>query len=225
MRKLDCLPQKFTTLETFLNAVCKKNYGIPEIDIDVPDHQKECFKELPPIFKYIIVERHHLSVELQDYAKEFGLMKSGWKFVVASYFGEKIMLSTDYIEWCLEQGLVVTKCYQFLRYKKAQQDFSNFVTSNSCRGDVDKVLSVMAETSTFIGSSAYGIQLINKSKFQKTLFVQERKVDQKINSPKFRTYDIVDEKIYKINMAKRTIMHDEPILVGFTVLNNGKQKC
>ena len=30
------------------------------------------------------------------------------------------MLSTDYIKWCLEHGLVVTKCYQFLCYKKAQ---------------------------------------------------------------------------------------------------------
>ena len=227
VRKLDCLPQKFSTLETFLNAVWKeKVYGIAEIDIHVPDHLKEHFKELPPIFKNTTVERQHLSAEMQDYAKEFGLMKNGWKCLVASYFGEKIMLSTDYIKWCLEHGLVVTKCYQFLCYKKAQpfKDFLDFVTENRRRGDVDKSLSVIAETSKLIGNSAYGIQLINKSKFQNTLFVDERKVDQKINSPKFRSYDIVDEKIYEINMAKRKIVHDEPILVGFTVLNNGKQR-
>ena len=99
----------------------------------------------------------------------------------------------------------------------------DFVTENRRRGDV-KSLSVIAETSKLIGNSAYGIQLINKSKFQNTLFVDERKFDQKINSPKFRSYDIVDEKIYEINMAKRKIVHDEPILVGFTVLNNGKQR-
>ena len=34
----------------------------------------------------------------------------------------------------------------------------------------------------------------------------------------------MDEKIHEINMAKRGIVHDEPILVGFTVLNNGKQR-
>ena len=103
------------------------------------------------------------------------------------------------------------------------KDFSDFVTENR-RRDVDKSLSVIAETSKLIGNSAYGIQLINKSKFQNTLFVDERNVDQKINSSKFWTYDIVDEKIDKINMAKRKIVQDEPILVGFTVLNNGKQR-
>ena len=100
----------------------------------------------------------------------------------------------------------------------------DFVTENRRRGDVDKSLRLIAETSKLIGNSAYGIQLINNSKFQNTFFVDERKVDQKINSLKFRTYDIVDEKIYEINMAKRKIVHDEPILVGFTVLNNGKQR-
>ena len=85
--------------------------------------------------------------------------------------------------------------------------------------------SVIAETSKLIGNGAYGIQLINKLKFQKkTFFNDKRKIDEKINSPNFRTYDIVDEKIHEINMAKRRIVHDEPILVGFTVLNNGKQR-
>ena len=99
VRKFDCLPQKFSTLETFLNAVLKeKVYGIAEIEIHVPDQLKEHFKELPPIFKNTTVERQHLSAEMQDYAKEFGLMKNGWKCLVASYFGEKIMLSTDYIK-------------------------------------------------------------------------------------------------------------------------------
>ena len=182
VRKLDCLPTKFSTLETFLNAVLKeKVYGIAEIDIHVPDHLKEHFKELPPIFKNTTVERQHLSAEMQDYAKEFGLMKNGWKCLVASYFGEKIMLSTDYIKWCLEHGLVVTKCYQFLCYKKAQpfKDFLDFVTENRRRGDVDKSLSVIAETSKLIGNSAYDIQLINKSKFQNTLFVDEKKLIKK----------------------------------------------
>ena len=227
VRKLDCLPTKVSTLETFLNAVLKeKVYGLAEIDIHVPDHLKECFKELPPIFKNTIVERQHLSAEMQDYAKEFGLMKNGWKCLVVSYFGEKITLFTDYIKWCLEHESVVTKCYQFLCYKKAQpfKDFLDFVTENRRRGDVDKSLRVIAETSKLVENSAYGIQLINKSKFQNTLFVDERKVDQKINSPKFRTYDIVDEKKNEINIAKRKIVHDEPILVRFTVINNGKQR-
>ena len=119
VRTLDCLPQKFSTMETFLNADWKeKVYGLAEIDIHVPDHLKEHFKEHTPIFKITTVERPNLSVEMQDYAEKLGLMENGWKCLVASNFGEKIMLSTEYIKWCLDHGLVVTKCYQFLCYKK-----------------------------------------------------------------------------------------------------------
>ena len=182
VRKLDCLPQKFSTLETFLNAVWnEKVYGLAEIDSHVPDHLKEHFKELPPIFKNTTVERQHLSAEMQDYAKEFGLMKNGWQCLVASYFGEKKMLATDYIKWCLEHGLVVTKRYQFLCYKKAQpfKDFLDFVTENRRRGDVDKSLSVIAETSKLIGNSAYGIQLINKSNFKTRFLLMKEKLIKK----------------------------------------------
>ena len=45
MRNIECLIQKFSTLETFLNAVLEeKIYGIAEIDIHVPDHIKDFFK-------------------------------------------------------------------------------------------------------------------------------------------------------------------------------------
>ena len=72
-----------------------------------------------------------------------------------------MMLSNDYIKWCLEHGLVVRKCYQILCYEEAQasKDFSDFVTENSL--DVDKSLSVIAQISKLIGNSAIGIQLMN----------------------------------------------------------------
>ena len=65
---------------------------------------------------------------------------------------------------------------------------------------------------------------MKKSKFQNTLFADEKKIDKKIDSPKFRTYDIVDEKTNETNIAKRKIVHDDSILVDFTVLNNRKQR-
>ena len=40
----------------------------------------------------------------------------------------------------------------------------------------------------------------------------------------FRSYDVVDDKIYEIHMAKKKIVHEEPILVGFIVLNNARQR-
>ena len=43
----------------------------------------------------------------------------------------------------------------------------------------------------------------NTSKFDNTFFVDEMKADQKINSRKFRRYNVVDAKIYEIHMAMR----------------------
>ena len=40
----------------------------------------------------------------------------------------------------------------------------------------------------------------------------------------FRSYDVVDDKKYEIHMAKKKIVHEEPILVGFVVLNNARQR-
>ena len=135
------------------------------------------------------------------------------------------MIATDYIKWCLDHGLIVTKCYQFLCYRKCEpfRDFLNFVIENRHQGDVDKTLSVMAETSKLIGKSVYGFRLINKSKFEDTLVVDEMKVDQKRMSPKFRRDNVLDDKMYKMHMAKKKIVDDEPTFVKFVVLNKAKQ--
>ena len=95
----------------------------------VPDKLKDVFKELPPLFKNTKFERHHLSAELQQLAKTFSLVKNGVKCLVASYSAEQFMITTDYIRWCLNHDLTITKCYHFLFYKKPQHvtDLLNFV--------------------------------------------------------------------------------------------------
>ena len=128
MKKFDRLPQAFI-LKNFLKAVLhEKKYGIVEKDIHLPDDLNEYSKEVSPISKNTIIERQHLSAEMQEYAKEYGLMKTvgnDWSQVI---LGKKTMITTDYNKWCLDDGLIVTKCYQFFCYKKAQafRDFYLF---------------------------------------------------------------------------------------------------
>ena len=55
---------------------------------------------------------------MQDYAKEFGLMKDGWKCLVATYFGEKITLATDYIRWYLNMVWLLQNATSFFVTKK-----------------------------------------------------------------------------------------------------------
>ena len=119
---------------------------------------------------------------MQEYAKDFGLIKNGWKFIVASSLGEKIRLTTDHIKRSLDHGSIVTQSLNFSATKKAQllRVFLNFVKEKRRRGVVDKSINFIAETSMLFVDSADSIQLMYKSKLENTLFGNETKVDQKI---------------------------------------------
>ena len=87
VKNIDKQPQAFT-LKNFLKAFLDEIiYGIDEVDIHLPDILKKFFMEFPSIYK---IERQHLSAEMQENAKEFGLMKDGWTCLFASVFGDKI---------------------------------------------------------------------------------------------------------------------------------------
>ena len=111
--------------------------------------------------------------------------------LMSNYFGEQILLTTDYLKSCLKHGLLIHKCYLVLEFQRSQPftDFVNFVSENRRKGDVTKELTVIADTSKLLGNSAYCIQLMNKAKFEQTDFTDNRNVSKKINSPRFKSYD------------------------------------
>ena len=133
-------------------------YGIAEIDIHVPDDHKECFKELQPIFKVTTVERHHLSVVMQDYAKvldekrlEMSCRQLLWRNNNVIYRLHQVVFGTWF-------GCCKMLPVSLLQKSTTLRRFFGFCNS------------VIAETSKLIGNGAYGIQLINKLKFQKNVF-------------------------------------------------------
>ena len=73
----DRLPQAFTLTNSFKAVLIGEIYGNAEVDILVPDILKQLITKVPPIFKNIKVERPHLFAEMQEYAKEIGLMRNG----------------------------------------------------------------------------------------------------------------------------------------------------
>ena len=160
------------------------------------------------------------------FAEENGLIKNGWLCLVASYFGENILMTTDYLKWCPMHGLHIQKCYLVLEFRRSQPftNFVDFVSENRRRGDCSKEMAVIAETSKLVGNSAYGIQLINKSKFESTQFADKKNVTKKINSPLFKNYDEIDCNIFEFESLKKKIINDEPLIVGFVVLKNAKQR-
>ena len=100
-------------------------YGLALPDIHVPDHLKENFEELPPVFKNTIVNRSDLDGYMIEFNMANGMMSTGWRCLLASYFGERVLPTTDYIKWFPTHGLLVSKCHLFTQ-KNRDKPFKNF---------------------------------------------------------------------------------------------------
>jgi hypothetical protein len=91
-------------------------FGVVEYDIKVPDHLKDKFSEMWPIFKNTEISRDDIGEYMKAYAEEHNIMPQSHRSLIGSYFGEKILLATPLIKWYLEHGLAVTKIYQVIEH-------------------------------------------------------------------------------------------------------------
>ena len=76
-------------------------FGFVECDIEVPDHLKDYFNEMTPIFKNTEVSLKDVGQHMQDYAKEHNIKDIPCRLLIGSYFGKKIGLSTPLLKWYL----------------------------------------------------------------------------------------------------------------------------
>ena len=90
--------------------------GFVECDTEVPDHLKEYFSEMTPIFKNLDVCLDDVGYFMQEYAKQHNIKDVPRRLLIGSYFGKKIRLTTPLLKWYLEHGLVITRIYTVVEY-------------------------------------------------------------------------------------------------------------
>ena len=73
-------------------------FGFVECDIEVPDHLKEYFSEMTPIFKNVDVCLDDVGEFMQEYAKQQNIKDVPRCLLIGSYFGKKIGLSTPLLK-------------------------------------------------------------------------------------------------------------------------------
>ena len=95
-------------------------FGLIECDISVPDHLKDYFSEMSPIFKNINIKLEHISEHMQEFAKSSGHLKQPQRMLIGSLKGEKILLLTPLAKWYVNHGLEITKIHQIVQYKPIQ---------------------------------------------------------------------------------------------------------
>jgi hypothetical protein len=96
------------TTRSIVNAVKNDTlFGCVECDIHVPEHLKDKFSEMCPIFKNTEIRREDIGEFMKSYAEENNIMKQPRRSLIGSMVGKKIMLATPLLKWYLEHGLEV----------------------------------------------------------------------------------------------------------------------
>lgn len=78
--------------------------------------------------------------------------------LIGSYHAENVFLITPLVKWYLKNGLVVTRVYEFVKFKPVAcfTDFCDSVSNYRRQGDRDPSKGLLAETAKLIGNSVYG---------------------------------------------------------------------
>ena len=156
-------------------------FGFVECDIEVPDHLKDYFSEMTPIFKNTEVPLKDVGQHMQEYAKEHKIKDIHRRLLIGSYFGKKIGLSAPLLRWYLNYGLVITHVYTVVKCipNAAFNTFMTQVAQARLDGDRDKDKALTAETMKLIENSSYG-KLITKKNITTLCMLMNQKLVQKL---------------------------------------------
>ena len=199
-------------------------FGFVECDIEVPDHLKDYFSEMTPIFKNTEVSLKDVGQHMQDYAKSHNIKDIPRRLLNGTYFGKKIGLSTPLLRWYLNHGLVITHIYTIVEYipNAAFNSFMTQVAQARLDGDRDNDKTLIAETMKLIGNSSYGKLITNEEKHHDIVYVNESEIGTEIIDEHFYNLTELPDGYYEVEKSKKKINLDLPIHLGVFILNYAK---
>ena len=167
---------KIMSPERILSEVRNERlFGCVEVDIRVPEHLKEKFSEMCPIFKNTEISRDDIGDFMKAYAEEHNIMAQPRRSLIGSKKGEKILLATPLLKWYLEHGLEVTKVNQVVEFtpEPCFKPFGDAVSDARRAGDADSRKAIIADTMKlvsfcFILSFIKGWEQYTFSRIEKT---------------------------------------------------------
>ena len=199
-------------------------FGFVECDIEVPDHLKEYFSEMTPIFKNHDVSLDNVGEFMQNYAKEHSIKDVPQRLLIGSYFGKKIGLFTPLLKWYLEHGLVVTCICAVIEYipNAAFNSFMTQIAQAHMDADHHKDKALIAETMKLIGNSSYGKLITNEEKHHDIVYVNESEIGAEIMDNHFHGLTELPNGYYEVEKTNQKIILDLPIHLSVFILNYAK---
>ncbi|KAG3125836.1 hypothetical protein C6341_g25611 [Phytophthora cactorum] len=223
---------RLTTVEAYDGIIddikADKIFGFLECGIETPEHFKDYFSEMTPIFKNVLIDCTNESVigkHMFDYnqSRTSNRSKPARK-LIGSYFGEKILMYTPLLKWYLSHGMEITKTYCFIKASshKAFAPFMEAVSNARREGDVDKSKAMIAEMMKLVGNSAFGRSGMDMSKHKEVKYESNDKViKSKIEHFTFHGLEELNDAC-EITMKKRRLNNKNPIHLSIAIYQLAK---
>ena len=147
------------------------------------------------------------------------------RLLIGGMKARKILLATPILKWYISHGMKVTNVYQVVEFtpKRCFKSFEEEVTAARRVGDTDPAKMIIADTMKLIGNSAYGSLIMDKEKHRTVKYVLGKDEACKcVNQPVFRKLSELDDDLYEIESAKKSIKLDLPIYLGYFILQYAK---
>ena len=201
-------------------------FGYVQCDIEVPENLRVNFPNFLPIFKNTLVSKNDIGDLIKTYAEKGGIMSQPRKMLISSFTLPNGILITPPLLFSLQLGLVCTKIHRSVEYtpKKCFNSFVQSAVDARMKGNENPNSSVRAETMKLLANSSYGCQIIYRSRHTVTKYLSDEKTHAAINSKLFKKLDHLNNSLYEVELAKAEIEHNEPIIVGFFILQYAKMR-
>lgn len=176
---------------------------ILEVDVHIPPTLHQYFSDLPPLLT-------HENPGSGD--KLLGTLRPKKKYVI----------HIDMLKFVEDQGVVVTKIHRVLRFYQ-KPILRKYMRLNT---RLRKRATNAFERNQYklMNNSIFGKTLQNNRKHQNiSLVTKWKQAERLIAKPNFHRATIFDENLVAIQMKKSTVMLNQPIYIGFTVLELAKE--
>ena len=184
---------------------------------------------MPPIFKNIEYSEEeggeYMKKVISSIRKDSDVKFATSRKLIATLRATRILIKSTTLKWLLKKGAVMTKMYGVIQAERGKpfKAFADWVSDERRKGDVDTRYAIIAEAAKTVGNSAYGRTGMNKNKFSKVRFCDEKQFNRAKNNYFFTDAEEYNG-VYEVSSRARTVKQNMPIQVAFNVLGDAKLK-
>ena len=161
---------------------------------------------------------------METYTEEKGIVSQPRRMLIPTFTLQNGTLNTLLLLFYLQVGLDATKKHRFVESVRKKR-FNSFVQSAvdaRRQSDENPNSGAVAETMKLLGNGSYDYQNKDRSQHAVTKYLSDEETHAAINSNMFRKLDHVNNSLCEVELAKAQIEYNEPIIVGFFILQYAK---